>query len=105
MSEAESELTAKEVEHIAALARLRLHPGQVELFRGQLGSILRYVRQLQELDVDGVEPLSHPTDITNRLAADVPGPCLPLAAMLRNAPSSEDRFLSVPKVIIEESGS
>ena len=52
-------LTREEVRRIAALARLRLEPGEEERLAGELSAILDYVRQLEELDVAGVEPMTH----------------------------------------------
>ncbi len=45
---------------IAALARLELSNDEVHLFSPQLASILGYVEKLQEVDVVGIEPLTHP---------------------------------------------
>lgn len=52
------ELTRK----VAALARLDLSDAEVSAFTSQLGDILRYVGQLQEVDVTGVEPLGSPVE-------------------------------------------
>ena len=52
-------LSREEVRRIAALARLRLSPGEEERLAGELSAILDYVRQLEELDVSGVEPMTH----------------------------------------------
>jgi aspartyl/glutamyl-tRNA(Asn/Gln) amidotransferase C subunit len=92
-------LSADEVRHVAKLARLRLGEEQVQLYRRQLSSVLEHIDRLQQLDVDQVEPMAHPTEITNRLDEDVAGDPMPLQALLANAPAVQDRYLAVPKVL------
>ena len=92
-------LTNEQVRHVAKLARLRLTDAQVEQYRTQLSSVLEYVAKLNELNVDEVEPMAHPTDLVNRLDDDVPQSVLTLEQVLMNAPAVEDRFLAVPKVL------
>jgi aspartyl-tRNA(Asn)/glutamyl-tRNA(Gln) amidotransferase subunit C len=97
-------LTLEEVRHVAKLSRLRLGNNQLETYRHQLSSILDYVALLSRLDVTGVQPMAHPTDQTNRLAEDVPEPGLSVEQALANAPSREDVFLAVPKVLDDGEG-
>ena len=52
-------VTIKDVEHIAALARLEFSPEEKEKFTHQLNDILQYIEKLNELDTSNVEPLSH----------------------------------------------
>lgn len=104
MSADQSVLTIEQVRHVAKLARLRLGEAQLELYREQLGSILQYVRKLQELDVTGVEPIAHPTDAANRLDPDLESSPMTLEALIANAPASADRYLAVPKVLGEGGG-
>jgi aspartyl-tRNA(Asn)/glutamyl-tRNA(Gln) amidotransferase subunit C len=49
-------LTRSQVEAIAALARLELDEREIELFARQLGDILEYARQVQQIDTAGVPP-------------------------------------------------
>lgn len=97
-------LSARQVEHVARLSRLRLSPEQVERYRGQLSSILGHIAKLQELDVTGVEPMAHALEMTNRLDPDEPAPAMPVNALLRNAPAVEGPYLAVPKVLAEGGG-
>jgi len=90
--------------HVAKLARLRISPEQVEPFRVDLSNILDHVAKLSEIDTQSVEPMTHPLSIVNRLAADLPGPTMPIESLLRNAPSAEGSFLAVPKVLADEGG-
>ncbi len=56
---------------VAALARLELSENEVKTFSSQLSQIIKYVEKLQEVDVKGVEPLSHPIDLPTPLRPDV----------------------------------
>jgi aspartyl-tRNA(Asn)/glutamyl-tRNA(Gln) amidotransferase subunit C len=94
-------LSAEEVRHVARLARLHLGDEQVESYRRQLSSILAHLARVDELDVTEVEPLAHPVEFTNRLAADEVGPALTTEQVLTLAPAVEDQFLAVPKVLGE----
>jgi len=92
-------LSLDEVRHVARLARLRLTDADLERYRGELSSVLGHIDMLERLDVEGVEPMAHPLDVTNRLADDVVADPMPIEHLHRNAPAVEDRFLAVPKVI------
>ena len=96
-------LSLDEVRHVAKLARLRLNDSQLEEYRTQLSAILDHIEKLSELDVTGIEPMAHPTKITNRLDEDQITPSMPLEGLLRNAPMVENRYLAVPKVLADES--
>ena len=56
---------------VATLARLELSENEVKTFSSQLSQIIKYVEKLQEVDVQGVEPLSHPIDLPTPLRPDV----------------------------------
>jgi aspartyl-tRNA(Asn)/glutamyl-tRNA(Gln) amidotransferase subunit C len=92
-------ITKKDVTYIAALARLGLTEAEIEHFGGQLESILGYIDKLKKLDVADVPPTSHVLDIKNVYRPDEVKPSLPAEKILRCAPSVEDRFFKVPKVI------
>ncbi len=63
-------LTKKEVEHIAKLARLGLSEKEIEVFQGELSSILDYISQLQEADISNIEPISNITGAKNVFRKD-----------------------------------
>ncbi len=98
-------LTLDEVRHVAKLARLRLTDDQLEQYRGQLSKILDHIAKLNELDVEGVEPMAHPGDVTNRLDDDEVGASLDVEQVLTLAPATETHFLAVPKVLTDETSS
>lgn len=99
-SESSSEtLTTEAVLHVAKLARLRLAPDRVEPYRLQLASVLQHIAHLSEFDVEGVEPMAHPAQMSNRLDEDVVGRMLTPGEALANAPAVKDDFIVVPKVL------
>jgi len=92
-------VTREQVDHIAKLARLVFDETEKEQLAGELSAVLDYVEQLQGVNTEGVEPLSHPTEISNRLRADNVADSLSQEAALQNAPAKEKGFFKVPKVI------
>ena len=92
-------LTADEVAKVAMLARLRLAPGELATFTGQLNAIVDYVTQLQALDTEGVEPLAHGVEVRNVFREDVRGPSLDREAALANAPKRNPESFLVPAVL------
>ncbi len=95
-------LTIDEVRHVAKLARLRLTDAQLHLYRDQLSTVLGHIAKISELDVENVEPLTHPGDLTTRLDEDKVGESLPVETVLGLAPSTELDFLAVPKVLDDQ---
>ena len=98
-------LSLEEVRHVAVLARLRLDGEKLEEYRSQLSTVLEHISMLEKLDVTDVEPMAHPLDVTNRLAADEVEPSMSVDDLLANAPAVEGRFLAVPKILGEDVGS
>jgi aspartyl-tRNA(Asn)/glutamyl-tRNA(Gln) amidotransferase subunit C len=89
-------ITNEQVLHVARLARLALRDDEPERFREQLNAILEAVGTVSELDLDDVEPTSHPLDLVNVLDDDVPRASLPIEDALANAPDPEGGFFGVP---------
>lgn len=92
-------LTADEVCWVAHLSRLELSDAELETMTRQLSAILDYVRQLQEVPTDQVEPLAHPLPIHSVFRDDAPTPSLPVEAALANAPQRQGDFYAVPAVL------
>ena len=87
------------VRRIAALARIALPAGEAEHLQGELNAILAFVAELDAVDVAGVEPMTSVMPMTLRMRADaVTDGGIP-AAVLANAPASDDGYFVVPKVI------
>lgn len=87
------------VRRIAHLARIRLPEERVEPMREQLNTILAFVEQLDEVDTEGVEPMTSVVETTMRLRADAITDGNKADDVVANAPSSEDGFFMVPKVV------
>ena len=94
-------ITEEQVRHVAKLSRLKLAEEQVGFFASQLSHVLDYISKLNELDVEGVEPMAHPTRMTNKFRDDEPGEPIPVDAALANAPAADPPFFKVPKVLGE----
>jgi aspartyl-tRNA(Asn)/glutamyl-tRNA(Gln) amidotransferase subunit C len=92
-------LSNADVAKVALLARLRVSPDELEMFTGQLNSIVDYVAQLQELDTTGVEPLAHGIEVRNVFRDDVRGEALPREQALANAPKRNPVSFLVPAVL------
>ena len=91
----------EQVERIAALANLELEEADLGLFARQLGEILAYASEVQQVDTGGVPPTSH---VVTRHAAERPDefrPCLDIADVLANAPDADKDagLFKVPRVI------
>ena len=93
-----------QVRHIARLARLRLSDAEVRLFAGQWGEILEYVKQLEEVDITGIEPMAHPLPVTDVLRDDQPGTPFAAQQALCNCPAREGELFKVPAVLDPQAG-
>ena len=87
------------VRHIAKLARIAVTDAESEALVPELNNILKWVEQLQEVDVDGVEPMTAVIANQLRLREDVVNDGGERDAVLANAPVAEHGFFAVPKVI------
>ena len=92
-------ITLQEVEYVAALARLDLPAGELEMLTEQLGRILEYVDKLNELDTTDVEPTSHVLPIRNVMRADEARDPMPREKALALAPESHEGYVEVPRVV------
>ncbi len=89
-------ITVKDVEHVAKLARLELTEEEKEKFTRQLGDVLKYVDQMNEVDTSNVEPLSHPIEFVNVMRDDVIHYEQTKEQLMANAPDEENGFFKVP---------
>ena len=87
------------VKRVAKLARIAVDDNRAEKMQEELNVILGFVEQLNEVDVEGVEPMTSVVDMQMRKRDDeiTSGDQADLITM--NAPASEDNFFMVPKVI------
>ena len=94
-------VTTNDVEYVARLARLHLAPEETKRLTAQLEEVLAYVRQLQQLSTDGVEPTTHVVPLGNVLRADMVQPSLPPETVVALAPDRQHHFVRVPKIITD----
>jgi aspartyl-tRNA(Asn)/glutamyl-tRNA(Gln) amidotransferase subunit C len=92
-------ISAAEVAKVARLARLALTEEELALATVQLGDIVDHFADIDELDLDGVEPMTQPFPLTNVLRDDVAAPCLDRDEVLAAAPEVEDGRFKVPPIV------
>ena len=92
-------VTKKDVDTIAALARLYFSEDEKEELMGILNNILDYFDKLSELDTEDVEPLTHILPVQNVMRNDTVKKSLDQETALANAPEKSHGHFVVPKVI------
>jgi aspartyl-tRNA(Asn)/glutamyl-tRNA(Gln) amidotransferase subunit C len=98
LPEPEPELSSREVEHVARLARLGISPEEVVRYRDQLRHILTAIDALKGADTSKVPATAHPLEERNVMREDVREPSLPAEAALNNAPSREGSYFKVKAI-------
>ncbi len=86
---------------MARLARLDLTADELDHYTDQLAAILDHAADIEALDLDGVEPMTHPVPLTNVLREDVEVPCLDRDEVLAAAPAAESGRFKVPPILGE----
>lgn len=92
-------LSLEDVAHIARLARIEVREAEAEGLRAQLNGILALVDEMRAVDTAGVEPMSHPQPVTQRLREDEVTEGDERELFQSVAPAVEDALYLVPKVI------
>lgn len=92
-------VTAEDVRRIARLARIAPPEDRLDDLVGELNGILTWIEQLQEVDVDGVEPMTSAVETALPMREDVVTDGAKRDDVLANAPVSEEGFFVVPKVV------
>lgn len=87
------------VKRIARLARIHVDDGDLPGLADELNNILGWVEQLDEVDTDGVEPMTSVVEMVQRLRSDAVTDGDVRDKVLANAPAEADGFFVVPKVI------
>ena len=90
---------ATTVRRIAHLARIAVTDAEVPHLQGELNAMLAFVEQLSEVNIDGVEPMTSVTPMQMKQRPDVVTDGGDPAAVLANAPATQDNFFLVPKVV------
>ena len=87
------------VRRVARLARIKVTDDEAERMTNELNSILGFVEQLNEVEVEGVEPMTSVVSVKMRRRQDVVTDGEIAGDVTANAPVSEDNFYLVPKVV------
>lgn len=95
-------LTRAEVDKLAHLARLEFSDKEKEAMMEDMDKILEFVDKINELDLEGVEPLVYMNEETNRLRNDEQREVVTKDEALKNAPDRDTDYFLVPKVLKRE---
>jgi aspartyl-tRNA(Asn)/glutamyl-tRNA(Gln) amidotransferase subunit C len=92
-------IDAATVRKVAHLARIAEPEARLQSLAQELSGILAWIEQLNEVDVQGVEPMATAVDASTPLRQDVVTEGGDPNKILANAPKSADGFFIVPKVV------
>lgn len=84
---------------VAKLARIRVEEGDLPALAEELSGILRFMEELNGVDVTGIAPMTSVTPMRLKLRADEVTDGAMQAAILQNAPDAREGFFAVPKVV------
>jgi aspartyl-tRNA(Asn)/glutamyl-tRNA(Gln) amidotransferase subunit C len=87
------------VRRIARLARIKITDEEAKALEGELSGILDWVKQLDEVNTEGVEPMTRVIPMTLKKRQDQVTDGGKADDIIKNAPASEDHFFVVPKVV------
>lgn len=87
------------VKRVANLARIAVTEDDVSRMTSQLNTILGFVEQLNEVNVEGVEPMTSVTPMAMKKRKDIVSDGDKVADIVANAPTTEENFFVVPKVV------
>ncbi|MFM7543710.1 MAG: Asp-tRNA(Asn)/Glu-tRNA(Gln) amidotransferase subunit GatC [Ignavibacteria bacterium] len=93
------EINSETVKRIADLSRLSFTDSEIEAFAEEFSGIVRAIDEINSIDLTGMEPISHVLDLPNVFREDVPSESLSVKQALENAPSNNETFFKVPKVM------
>jgi len=92
-------VTKDDVRKVARLSRIAVEDGRLDTLAGELNGILGWIDQLNEVDVDGVEPMTSVVEASLPMREDTVTDGDKPEEVLANAPKSEDGFYVVPKAV------
>jgi len=103
----QSDVSRDDVRKVAELANLELTLEEEPRMQRDLNAILGYIDQLNELNTEGIAPMTQVNEMTGSLSnahgetlrADAIQPSIDRAAVMGSAPETDGRFFKVPKVI------
>lgn len=92
-------ITQDEARKVAHLARIAVDEAQLPALAEQLNGILHFMEQLNEVDVDGIEPMTGVEKMRLKRRQDVVTDGEMQDKVLKNAPDAREGFFAVPKVV------
>ena len=92
-------ITDETIEYVGILAKLELSDEEKEAAKKDMGNMLNYIDMLNELDTDGVQPMSNVFPVKNVFREDVVTNGDDSENMLKNAPARKDGAFMVPKTV------
>ncbi|MEP6748773.1 MAG: Asp-tRNA(Asn)/Glu-tRNA(Gln) amidotransferase subunit GatC [Bacteroidota bacterium] len=93
------EVTSELIDNLANLSRLKFSDGDKVEIKNDLQRMIAFVEKLQEVDTTGIEPLLHMTEEMNVYREDEVKGSMQKEIALANAPSANNDYFKVPKVI------
>lgn len=94
-----NKISDETIEYVAILAKLELSEQEKEDAKADMEKMLDYIDTLNELDTDGVTPMSHVFPVQNVFREDMVTNGDGSADALKNAPLMKDNCFKVPKTI------
>ena len=88
-----------DIEHLTKLARLKLTDAEKELFSKQMGTVIKYIEKLSELDTKNVEPTAHVLGLNNVFRDDAVTKPLTVQDPINDSPAHSKGHYEVPKII------
>ena len=97
-----TKITSQEVKKVAHLARLELNENEIHKHAQQLEKILGYIKQLEKINTENIPCTTRAIEVVNVLRKDEKKNYKNSEELLDLAPSREDSFFKVPKIINEQ---
>lgn len=95
-----SKLSREDILKLARLSRLRLTDEEIKQFSEEIGALLEYLEQLQQVDLEGIEPTYQVTGLTDVMRPDDVVDYGPSREdLLKNAPATEDGHFKVKRMV------
>lgn len=94
-----NQISDETIEYVGILAKLELSEEEKETAKADMGRMLDYIDQLNQLDTSGVEPMSHVFPLNNVFREDVVTNGDDREQILSNAPQSKEGSFQVPKTV------
>ncbi len=92
-------ISREDVKYTANLARLELKDKELDILSKHLQDIVDFIDKLKGVDIKEVAPTNHVLPIKNVYREDKVSDSLKTSDALKNAPSKDEKFFKVPKVL------